>query len=80
MYNKGGSFKGGENMVKMDWKSGYARVFGVANLDVSPDMTDAQMWRKAGALSAKEAKRRGGAPKLSADEMGKAKKKNIFGF
>ena len=80
MFNRGGKFAGGENMMKFDWVSGYAKIMGVADLSVTPEMTDAQMWRKAGAMSAKEASRRGKAPKLSVAELEKTKKKNIFGF
>ena len=76
MFNSGGNFAGGKNMMKMDWKSGYAKVFGVANLEVSPEMSDAQMWQKAGAV--KGGIKKAGA-KLDAKQMERAQKKGWFG-
>ena len=76
MFNNGGTFKGGKNMVKMDWKSGYAKVFGVADLSVSPEMSDAQMWQKAGAV--KGGIKKAGA-KLDAKDMAANRKKGWFG-
>jgi len=68
----------GNGRQKLDWTSGYAR-WGTKSLSVErKGQTDADMWRQAGALSAKEASKRRAAPKLTDKEM--TRKKNIFGF
>ena len=72
----------GNGRGKADWTSGYAR-WGPKSLEVKPAMSDEAMWRVAGAMSKQEIARqgkRGGGAKLSADELKKNKKKNIFGF
>ena len=53
-----------------------AKVFGVANLEVNPEMSDAQMWQKAGAV--KGGIKKAGA-KLDAKQMERAQKKGWFG-